>query len=417
MKNYIALLKDKRVLNSFWALSEKTISLFGLIFIVSAVAKYVGPVVYGKMAFAGGIFLLIKTMSQLGLDQLYFKYLSKGKIYADYFLNNAVVLISGIYFVLSMLLIFVYNIFDWDGGIFFVAYFVAYYFSAIDLFHGHNEAKLLSKYNTIAIVFGLVLSLLIRWCGVYFNLNYIFLAYSIVVFTFIPVLVKYFIYKKNLINRVKIKYKYKYKYKYRKYFLCMGSLLSISILINILNLQVATYFLGFMKEFDEVGLYSVAFTMAGAWCIIPTTIILSYLPKMFKLNNDDYHVYIKKLFYCIMLITFFISLLYFYIGPSVISYLYGEAYFESVILFKYILLGQVFWVLSFLFIKILIKFDQNLYLLKRSVLCILTSLCCSIALYREIGVAGVALSYLISEIVGFFYMFLNSKSNLMKIVF
>ena len=44
------LKNDPRIRNSLWMLVEKSISLFGLIFIISAVAKYTGPSIYGEIS-------------------------------------------------------------------------------------------------------------------------------------------------------------------------------------------------------------------------------------------------------------------------------------------------------------------------------------------------------------------------------
>ncbi|MEJ8494208.1 hypothetical protein U0X50_02695, partial [Acinetobacter baumannii] len=71
MMNLIHKLKnDPRIRNSLWMLIEKGISLFGLIFIISAVAKYTGPTIYGEIALAASIFIVLKTIAQLGLDQI-----------------------------------------------------------------------------------------------------------------------------------------------------------------------------------------------------------------------------------------------------------------------------------------------------------------------------------------------------------
>ncbi|BFM73945.1 hypothetical protein [Acinetobacter baumannii] len=86
MMNLIHKLKnDPRIRNSLWMLIEKGISLFGLIFIISAVAKYTGPTIYGEIALAASIFIVLKTIAQLGLDQIYFKYVSQNKPYHSLF--------------------------------------------------------------------------------------------------------------------------------------------------------------------------------------------------------------------------------------------------------------------------------------------------------------------------------------------
>jgi O-antigen/teichoic acid export membrane protein len=44
-------------------ISEKIISIFGLIFVTSFVAKYIGPENFGKLTFAGSLFAIVQTIS------------------------------------------------------------------------------------------------------------------------------------------------------------------------------------------------------------------------------------------------------------------------------------------------------------------------------------------------------------------
>lgn len=83
------VISDPRIRNSMWMLIEKAISLFGLIFIISAVAKYTGPSIYGEISLAASIFIVIKTIAQLGLDQIFFKYISQKKQFHFLFFKNA----------------------------------------------------------------------------------------------------------------------------------------------------------------------------------------------------------------------------------------------------------------------------------------------------------------------------------------
>ncbi|HBM7462756.1 TPA: oligosaccharide flippase family protein, partial [Escherichia coli] len=69
---------NKRILsNSIWMMSEKIISLFGLIFVTSFVAKYVGAEVFGQIAFATSLFQIAMIIAQLGSDVIIFKRVSK----------------------------------------------------------------------------------------------------------------------------------------------------------------------------------------------------------------------------------------------------------------------------------------------------------------------------------------------------
>ncbi|MCP6525017.1 polysaccharide biosynthesis protein, partial [Klebsiella pneumoniae] len=47
-------------------MSEKIITLFGLIFVTSFVAKYVGTEVFGQIAFATSLFQIAMIVAQLG---------------------------------------------------------------------------------------------------------------------------------------------------------------------------------------------------------------------------------------------------------------------------------------------------------------------------------------------------------------
>nr|EKV4725852.1 polysaccharide biosynthesis protein [Klebsiella pneumoniae] len=53
-------------------MAEKVISILGLIFITSYVAKYVGPHVFGQIAFATSLFQITQVISQLGSDVIIF---------------------------------------------------------------------------------------------------------------------------------------------------------------------------------------------------------------------------------------------------------------------------------------------------------------------------------------------------------
>jgi len=56
----MSILSKKIVSNSLWMMLEKIISMFGLIFVMSYVAKYIGPDNFGKIALATTIFTFVR---------------------------------------------------------------------------------------------------------------------------------------------------------------------------------------------------------------------------------------------------------------------------------------------------------------------------------------------------------------------
>ncbi|EPL0860722.1 oligosaccharide flippase family protein, partial [Acinetobacter baumannii] len=178
MMNLIHKLKnDPRIRNSLWMLIEKGISLFGLIFIISAVAKYTGPTIYGEIALAASIFIVLKTIAQLGLDQIYFKYVSQNKPYHSLFLENSMIFVSIIYIILSIFVVmWAYFNTSFTGFFFISSTAIAYYFTSIDLTNSFYEGQLLSKFNVLANIIGLFIALILRYSIVYFKLNVLYLS-------------------------------------------------------------------------------------------------------------------------------------------------------------------------------------------------------------------------------------------------
>ncbi|WP_369892462.1 oligosaccharide flippase family protein [Klebsiella pneumoniae subsp. pneumoniae] len=70
-------MQKKNIVNAFWIMSEKIISIFGLFFVTSFVAKYIGPYRFGQIALSIAIFQVVQVISQMGCDNILFKRASK----------------------------------------------------------------------------------------------------------------------------------------------------------------------------------------------------------------------------------------------------------------------------------------------------------------------------------------------------
>lgn len=73
----MSLLSKKIISNSFWMMFEKLIGIFGLIFVTSYVAKYIGPENFGKIALATTVFTFVQTLTWFGNQEILFKRVSK----------------------------------------------------------------------------------------------------------------------------------------------------------------------------------------------------------------------------------------------------------------------------------------------------------------------------------------------------
>ncbi len=419
MERLILKLKnDQRLRNSLWMLIEKSISLFGLIFIVSAVAKYTGPDIYGEIALAASIVIVAKTIAQLGLDQVYFKYVSENKPYFDIFYRNAVKFISVIYFIIFLLVFLGAFFYASETGLYFIlATGFAYYFNSIDLVNFFNEAKLVSKINVLANIAGLVIALGIRYFVVAMKLDVLYLCIPIIVMTVIPFFIKFQVYRK-LYSKNSRRYEKLKLLKYISFFISAGIPLTFSILTVTFNSQIANYFLAYFGGTQKVAIYSVAFTLAGAWCIAPTTIIMSYLTTIYaEKDNKEYLDQARNLFLVILFMSLTIIVVLFFIADYVINFLYGMEYFEAIKIFKILLLYQLFWVIGFYFSRLIVKFNGYTFLAYKSIIVCILNLILAFYFIKEFGVIGAAYSVLIVEVISAFLINLfYQKANLLNVI-
>ena len=99
----IQKLKNKVFTNSIWMMSEKLISIFGLIFVTSFVAKYIGPENFGKLTFASSIFAIIQTIAMFGSENIIFQKTAKDQRLGEYIIDSTKIIRDLIYLSLSLL--------------------------------------------------------------------------------------------------------------------------------------------------------------------------------------------------------------------------------------------------------------------------------------------------------------------------
>lgn len=420
MLNLVSKLKkDPRIINSLWMFVEKGLSLFGLIFIISAVAKYTGPSIYGEIALAASIFIVLKTVAQLGLDQIFFKYVSQNKPYHSIFLRKSIIFISVIYvFLSSCILMWAYLNTSFTSLVFILSTAVAYYFTSIDLANSFYEGQLLSKINVMANIVGLFISLILRYVVVHFNLNVLYLGIPIILMSFVPFLIKILIYKckyYNYFNRVISKNQSK---KYYGYFIKIGFPLTLSILTTTINGQVSNFLLAYLNGTKSVGIYSISFILAGAWCIIPTTLIMSYITSIYTTNNEIAYIKLaSKTLFFIMFLSFFIVIILEFLSYNIVIFLYGDEYLQSVEILRWLLIYQFFWVIGFYFSRLVIKFNGYKFLAYKSVFCCLVNLFLSYFFIKKHGVIGAAYAIVMTELISSLILNLfYKKANLIKIL-
>ncbi|ARF48477.1 oligosaccharide flippase family protein [Pantoea stewartii] len=88
----------QKLQNSLWMIIEKLVAVFGLMFVTSFVAKYVGPVTFGVIAISMLIFQFIQSVAMMGCDVILLKRIAQNHRSGIRLMVPAVILVVSVTF-------------------------------------------------------------------------------------------------------------------------------------------------------------------------------------------------------------------------------------------------------------------------------------------------------------------------------
>lgn len=414
----MTILSKQIISNSAWMIFEKIISMFGLIFVMSFVAKYIGPSNFGKITLATTIFTFVQTLTWFGNQEILFKRVSKNQKSGLIYLYGTQNIRRIIFTFLSIpILCWLYFFSDFLTLIFGVATALASYFLVQDIFVVYNNAVLNSYINAIVNIIGLVVALLTRYIIVWFELDIVYLSIPIVLVTLVPFLMKNYCFnvdQKTICEESRDKIKIK---KYIKYYMGAGSSLVVSNLSIALYTQITSLFLVWKTSTYELGLYSVAVALGMSWGFVNQAIITSVLSKIYKEKND-YLAYemVAKLNFLIIVIASFVILLLIFLGKWVVNLLYGQAYLSAYPLLIIMALAATSSGLGTISARLIIREEGYSYISKKMLFVAISSLPISYLCIHWFGLLGAAYSVFLIEFLSFsFFNYFYKKGLIFKI--
>lgn len=387
-------MKNRSIINALWMMSEKLVTLFGLFFVTSFVAKYIGPYRFGQLALAIAIFQVVQVVAQLGCDNIIFKRVSQKLISGLKLIYSTFIIRASIYILLSIfVLLYFFPKTDTLNLVFLISVCLACLFTSLDVFVIYNDATLNSKFNTIANVIGLIIGLALRYVIAYFELSVFYLSIPIVLTTFIPFILR--LYHAPSSPAMKIHN----KIRYNKYLILTGIPLVISTVSMTIYSRINQFTLSYFKGSYDLGLYSVALTLGTAWVFIGNALAISFLSKIYA-EKDDCTALNKAsgLSACIFIMLSFFPVFFFVFGKNIINILYGEQYIQAYNLLIILCFSTVVTSLGFVSNRYIVKLSGYSYLSKKTVLILLFSLPVSISMVYYFGMYGAAYSVLIIEV-------------------
>ena len=391
----MGIFSGKIVSNSLWMMLEKVISIFGLIFVTSYVAKYIGPTNFGKIALATTLFTFVQTLTWFGNQEILFKRVSKNHQSGLNYLSNTQKIRFYLFLFMSLPILFGLYIFtDLLTLIFGIATAFATYFITQDIYAVYNNAVLHSYINAIVNMVGLSIALAVRYVIVLFEMEYAYLSIPIVLVTLIPYLLKRYWFNRSLKTPILN------QQKYRKYYFLAGGSLVISTLAVSFYTQITSLMLAKLTSLKDLGIYAVAVTLGTAWSFINFAVITSVLSKIYREKSHyESYVMIAKLNLVILAVSLSVVAVLGLLGPLIIETLYGAAYQDAYKLLIILALSTMLSGLGTIAARLMVKEESYAYISKKMLFVALSALPISYAMIYVYGLIGAAYSVFIIELL------------------
>lgn len=387
---------DKKVFsNSAWMMLEKFLGIFGLIFVNSYMAKYIGPENFGKLAFTISIFAFVQTFAWFGAQSVLFKRMSEN-INSGVKLSLASQLLRRILYLVASISCLLYLWFSSDTltFIFGLGNCVASYFIISDIYSIYNNSQLTSYVNALSNIIGLGLALLLRFLLVFFEAEPYTMVFPIIIIALVPYVIRKWYFRYANKHSLKVEN----SRKYNKYVLMTGGSLVLSTLSITLYTQISNIFLAKYTSFSELGIYNVALTIGGAWAFMSIALITSYFPKIYATKNIiEEKKYLKQIHLIVIGVGLGCLLGVTLLGKWFIGLLYGADYIQATVLLPFVVIATTLSTLGTISYRYMIKFSGYRYLSIKMFLVSLLSVPLSYFLIKNYGVMGAATCFIIVE--------------------
>lgn len=409
IKKIFIKLANPMMSNSLWMISEKLISIIGLIFVTSFVARYIGPENFGKLTFVSSIFAIVQTITLMGTENVIFQKTAKSRKFGEKMIYSSKILRDYIYNILSIIILSVlYFYTDRLTFIFGLASCIAIYFAVHDVYSIYFNAILESKINAYCNVTALIISLSFRYMIALFQLPVETLGIPIILLTLIPFLLRKYIYtKKKMSVGNMLPHAVK---RYRQYTFSVGRKLLLYSLSVAIFTKTAQLFLGLQSQFD-LGIYTVAMTLGNSFYFVLLAIISSYFTAIYQEKSlEKSHNHVAQLYMAVTVISLSVTFCLYFFGPWVVNALYGAEFVQVTDILWIAGLVTLFSGLSTIAEKYLIKFNAYDYLKRKTFILVFFNVIFTFFMVKFYGLYGGIYAILMTEILSvtlFNYFFRN----------
>lgn len=319
----------KIVANTGWLFADKVLRMGVGLFVSVWVARYLGVEQFGTLNFASAFVTLFSTLSTLGLPSLVVRSLThepekRNEILGTTFWLQLLGGVVGLLLSVSTILLFrredplTVSLVAILGS---VGIFQA--FDTIDLWF---QSQVQSRYtvvakNTAFLIFAVVKVVLI-------HMEAPLIAFALATVAEVALgaigLIIFYRFQRNAIRQ------WTFNMSLAKTLLKESWPLILSGITIVLYLRIDQVMLGQMVDDTSVGIYSAAARLSEIWYFIPTTIMSSFSPSIYKAKNEQdenlYYRRIKQLLKILAIISIIIIMPIYFFSDKIIHLIYGNQF-------------------------------------------------------------------------------------------
>ena len=315
--------------NIVWLFFDRTIRIFGGLFIGVWIARYLGPEFYGVLNYVIAYTALFSFLAKLGLDQIVVREIVKRPDQKDLILGTAFALkfIGSLFLlatVVSTTLIFK------DHNLFYFVLIISlgYVFQSFDVIDLFFQSHIQSKFTVLARNCAFVVVSSLRVILILKNFALIYFVWMAFFEIFLTSILLLFFYIRNHQKILCWKFDLNIAKELIKYsWPLMAGILFVDIYMRIDQVMIGT-----LLDNVQLGIYSAAVNLSRFWYFIPVAIVQSVFPRFVQLKDKDNNRYYNNLIrlYSVMFwlgaIAGITTLIW---GDEIIYFLYGHEYESS----------------------------------------------------------------------------------------
>ncbi|MCD4818925.1 MAG: flippase [Candidatus Cloacimonetes bacterium] len=339
----------KYLSNTSWLFFANGLKLFSNFFLSIFIIRYLGAEKFGILSYAISFVGLFSAFSSFRLDSIVVKELlnkqeEKNEIYGTAF----IIKILGCIFVSIIILTYIhYSSLNFVTKIVFVFILLGLFFQNFKVIDFYFQSKVLLKYSSIVIIYKEIILSLFKIGLIIANCNLIWFAFALTLDHILFAIGLLYMYMKkgeNILNW-KIKKSLFFQFIKESYPLVLSGVLAT------INIRIDQIMIKFFLGFEAVGKYAAATRFNQMINLIPILIATSLFPAIVnsKKNNEEvYHSRLQFLYDLMVLITFSIGIPAFVFSKQIILLIYGNDFYESIIVFQIYI-----WVTIFVFLGVI----------------------------------------------------------------